>query len=166
MRRLLALLVLSLTTCSAFSETPTLESQINPEAVLTYDLFFQTHSEDWALVAENKNFLVFMNTKSIRQEQGGLRSAWFIYSYFTPQGSTLDKQYQSSRQLELVDCEREASSAQSYTSFSDQIAKGDIISIQSYKFALARENMERAAPDTIGQRIVQAVCAVQVKRKR
>lgn len=118
---------------------------------------------DWTLIATGQTMVVFFNTRSVRKEGGALISAWFFWSYLDPAIADNGKNYLSSRTLELIDCEREASATKALTRFSDRRGESAAIEDINYKASYTKEALSRVAPKTLGEIIVKSACTTRPK---
>lgn len=111
----------------------------------------------WRFLTASNDYVVFWNDKSVRRENNGLLSAFYLYS-FTKSQKYNGKEYLSDSVLGYVDCYRTAFSAKAETLFSDQLGRGEIVASYSNTESAAREHIERVTPGMIKEEMIHATC--------
>ncbi|HSD35919.1 MAG TPA: surface-adhesin E family protein [Rhodocyclaceae bacterium] len=117
----------------------------------------QAHAANWALVDSNSESKIFLDTESVRRN-GSKVKVWIKWSHSAPvaaKNTYPEKQYQSSKSLDIYDCSDRSSASIQFILYADADG-GEVVKSDSIPERLA--SFREVVPDSIGEAILEAAC--------
>lgn len=118
------------------------------------------HASDWRPLTKTDRMEVYIDVSSI-SHLDKFTKAWIEYSYPSEQAPgwySNFKKYRSVKSLEYFACPERTSSTVQQVYYSEPMGAGD--SVGSFTKPLSQAAFSEAAPDTIGEHMLNYVCAL------
>jgi hypothetical protein len=112
-------------------------------------------ASDWQAIASTPERTIWMDMASMRRD-GDALLAWFKQSYSANQKDNVGRAYRSSRELWAFKCATGQIAPLQMTEYSGASGEGKVVDSEARDMVIAQWTY--AAPDTVGEFLLQSAC--------